>query len=70
MKIVADSKVRSINNKMTESETSMMNSQCNLNVCVADVTDSEQVSEIFKRYRPAVVFHTAAYKHLNILELY
>ena len=51
-----------------QAETSMMNSQCNLNVCVADVTDSEQVSEIFKRYRPEVVFHTAAYKHVPLME--
>ena len=51
-----------------QAETSMMNSQCNLNVCVADVTDPEQVSEIFKRYRPEVVFHTAAYKHVPLME--
>jgi FlaA1/EpsC-like NDP-sugar epimerase len=51
-----------------QAETSMMNSQCNLNVCVADVTDPEQVAEIFRRYRPEVVFHTAAYKHVPLME--
>ncbi len=53
-----------------QAETSMTNSQRNLNVCVADVTDSEQVAEIFERYRPEVVFHTAAYKHVPLMELH
>ena len=51
-----------------QAETSMLNGQCNLNVCVADVTDPEQVTEIFERYRPEVVFHTAAYKHVPLME--
>ena len=35
---------------------------------VADIRDAERMREIFGRYRPEVVFHTAALKHLTLLE--
>ncbi len=35
---------------------------------VADVRDRDRVFEIFDRYRPEVVFHAAALKHLTLLE--
>jgi FlaA1/EpsC-like NDP-sugar epimerase len=35
---------------------------------VGDVKDQRRVEEIFERYRPAVVFHAAAYKHVPLME--
>lgn len=35
---------------------------------VADIRDLERLHEIFGRYRPEVVFHAAALKHLTLLE--
>jgi FlaA1/EpsC-like NDP-sugar epimerase len=35
---------------------------------VADIRDADRVREVFTRYRPEVVFHTAALKHLTLLE--
>jgi FlaA1/EpsC-like NDP-sugar epimerase len=35
---------------------------------LADVGDRQKLREIFERYRPAVVFHAAAYKHVGLLE--
>ncbi|MGI9596775.1 MAG: polysaccharide biosynthesis protein [Acidimicrobiales bacterium] len=35
---------------------------------VADIRDRERMFELFERYRPEVVFHTAALKHLTLLE--
>lgn len=35
---------------------------------VADIRDRERIVEIFDRYRPEVVFHAAALKHLTLLE--
>lgn len=35
---------------------------------LADVTDHESMEAIWRRHRPAVVFHCAAYKHVPILE--
>lgn len=35
---------------------------------VADIRDRERVFELFGKYQPEVVFHTAALKHLTLLE--
>ena len=35
---------------------------------LADVCDEAAIEQVFKRYRPAVVFHAAAYKQVPILE--
>jgi FlaA1/EpsC-like NDP-sugar epimerase len=35
---------------------------------LADVGNRPKLREIFERYRPAVVFHAAAYKHVGLLE--
>lgn len=37
---------------------------------VADIRDAERMREVFARHQPDVVFHTAALKHLPLLELY
>ncbi|MCS6980911.1 MAG: polysaccharide biosynthesis protein [Flavobacteriales bacterium] len=36
---------------------------------VADITDECRMDYIFRRYRPEIVFHAAAYKHVPIMEL-
>jgi FlaA1/EpsC-like NDP-sugar epimerase len=38
-------------------------------VFVGDVTIPERVSFVFERYRPQLVFHAAAYKHVPMMEL-
>jgi FlaA1/EpsC-like NDP-sugar epimerase len=35
---------------------------------IADVRDRRRVSHVFERYRPAVVFHAAAHKHVPLME--
>lgn len=35
---------------------------------LADITDQARIERIFKQYRPQVVFHAAAYKHVPLLE--
>lgn len=35
---------------------------------VADIRDRDRIFELFERHRPEVVFHTAALKHLTLLE--
>jgi FlaA1/EpsC-like NDP-sugar epimerase len=37
---------------------------------VADIRDSERLAAVFARHRPEVVFHTAALKHLPLLEMH
>ena len=38
-------------------------------VFVGDVTIPERVSFVFERFRPQLVFHAAAYKHVPMMEL-
>ncbi len=38
------------------------------NLIVADIRDAQRMEEIFASYKPQVVFHTAALKHLTLLE--
>jgi FlaA1/EpsC-like NDP-sugar epimerase len=38
---------------------------CNV---VADIRNKEALSKVFKRYKPDVVFHAAAYKHVPLME--
>ena len=38
------------------------------NLVLADIRDRDRVYEVFRQYRPDVVFHAAALKHLTLLE--
>lgn len=37
---------------------------------VCDIRNSEKVERVFAHYRPDIVFHAAAYKHVPLMELY
>ena len=40
------------------------------NLVVADIRDQQRLNEVFAEYRPQVVFHAAALKHLPLLEMH
>jgi FlaA1/EpsC-like NDP-sugar epimerase len=40
------------------------------NLILADIRDARRIDEVFAEYRPEVVFHAAALKHLPLLELH
>ncbi len=37
---------------------------------LVDIRDQESLNQVFKKFRPQVVFHAAAYKHVPLQELY
>ena len=37
-------------------------------IVIADVCDQKHIDQIFEKYRPQMVFHTAAYKHVPLME--
>jgi len=39
-------------------------------VVLADIRDTRRIREVFERFRPEIVFHAAALKHLPLLERY
>ena len=43
---------------------------CNCKIIIGDITRAMYMDEIFRFYRPEVVFHAAAYKHVPVMELY
>lgn len=36
--------------------------------CIADITDRQRMRELFEQYRPELVFHAAAHKHVPMME--
>lgn len=38
-------------------------------MCLCDIRDAEKLEHVFAQYRPAVVLHAAAYKHVPLMEL-
>ena len=43
---------------------------CNFRIIIGDVTRQEYMEEIFRKFRPEIVFHAAAYKHVPMMELH
>ena len=39
-----------------------------IDLLIADITDQEKIGHIFEKYRPHIVFHAAAYKHVPLME--
>lgn len=42
--------------------------QLNLEVLIGSVRDSKKVNDVFNKYRPNLVFHAAAHKHVPLME--
>lgn len=42
--------------------------QLNLHVLIGSVRDSKRVNQLFKKYKPEVVYHAAAHKHVPLME--
>ena len=39
-----------------------------IEICIADISDEPRMRRLFMRFRPDVVFHAAAYKHVPLME--
>jgi FlaA1/EpsC-like NDP-sugar epimerase len=39
-----------------------------IHACIADVTDAGRMRRLFERFRPEVIFHAAAHKHVPLME--
>ena len=44
------------------------NPDCPLEVLIGSVRDSRRINDIFRRFRPDIVYHAAAHKHVPLME--
>jgi FlaA1/EpsC-like NDP-sugar epimerase len=51
-----------------EEELKNKHIDCNWNVIIGDVTREDVINNIFNKYKPEIVFHAAAYKHVPMME--
>ena len=42
--------------------------QCELEVCMGDITDGLRMAQLFRTHKIDIVFHAAAYKHVPLME--
>lgn len=52
-----------------EQEISRTNPKAHIKYVIGDVRDKYRLEEIFETFKPSVVFHAAAYKHVPMMEL-
>ena len=43
--------------------------ELNLSVLIGSVRDSRRLNEVFEKYRPEIVYHAAAHKHVPLMEM-
>ncbi|MBP3295246.1 MAG: polysaccharide biosynthesis protein, partial [Lachnospiraceae bacterium] len=43
--------------------------ELNLSVLIGSVRDSRRLNQVFEKYRPEIVYHAAAHKHVPLMEL-
>jgi len=58
-------------NDVYDIEMELHNTNPNIKLCplVKDVRDKDRVEQVFKKFKPNVVFHAAAHKHVPLMEL-
>ena len=43
-------------------------SASNITIVISDITDHQRVEEVFNEFKPEIVYHAAAYKHVPMME--
>jgi FlaA1/EpsC-like NDP-sugar epimerase len=51
-----------------EMEIKTLSNNTEYKMIIADITDKNRIQEIFKEYKPEIVYHAAAYKHVPLME--
>lgn len=51
-----------------ELETTETNKLCHVEMVIGDIRNTERMQNVFKTFKPDIVFHAAAYKHVPVME--
>lgn len=62
---IAESALYDVENEFRESYPT-----CPIKIILGDVRNKKKMKEVFKNFKPQVVFHAAAYKHVPMMENY
>lgn len=46
----------------------LLNTKVKIRTVISDIRNREAIDEVFKKFKPEVVFHAAAYKHVPLME--
>ncbi len=57
-------------NGLFQLELSLARLKGNYTIVIGDINDMEKMRSVFKKYKPDVCFHAAAYKHVPLMELH
>jgi FlaA1/EpsC-like NDP-sugar epimerase len=59
-----------IDHELAESRNNAVNGEFNISITpvIGDVTDMKSLEYVFSRYRPHIIFHAAAHKHVPLME--
>jgi FlaA1/EpsC-like NDP-sugar epimerase len=66
--VIVDHDESSLHDLVTE--LTLTRTEVPIDVVVADIRDAPRVADVFAGHRPAIVFHAAALKHVDLLEAY
>ena len=64
--IILDQAETPLHNLRLELDNNITNTK--IRTIIADVRNKDSIEEIFKNFKPSVVFHAAAYKHVPLME--
>ena len=51
-----------------ERELRALAPDADIEICLGDLNDAARIKQVFQQFRPAIVFHAAAYKHVPLME--
>lgn len=49
-------------------EMKVLDNNINYHTVIADVQDKQRIDQVFKKYKPNIVYHAAAHKHVPLME--
>lgn len=59
----------SLHNIVLELQEAYMN-KLPIEIVIADIRDKQKIDQVFEKFKPTVIFHAAAHKHVPLMELY
>lgn len=63
---ISEAQLYELNNKLEQSYK--LSNRGNIEIVVGDITNQSRMRRVFERYAPNIIYHSAAYKHVPLME--